>query len=466
MYQITEFFIFRPIFVIELLVGELLFACHLPKKRYFWLRFVGLVLVLIGISCAIPQLYYSSGFNLFYYSSYFFLIFFLSLFGLKWCLNTSFRNCLFAALAGYTVQHFSSVLFQFFSAATGINGKLEFDIYGSGPLNLYIIANNLAPFFLFVFSYVAIFLVLYFLAYLYFSSLVKKLDFSCFNKPLSIGLAALVLFSCIVATGVVTYCFPGLDNRLLISLLDGYNLLCCLLSFVLFVEMPRRQALDGDLKMAEQLRIKEKERYEMSEENINQINIRCHDLKKSLSALTEGRGLDPESVADIEKRIVLYDDSIITKNGAINVVLAEKAMIAEKNGITLSCIIDGEALSFMKDSDVYFLFTNIIDNAIEAVLKLPENKRSIGLNVKRQDDFVMIRSYNWYAGDIVMKEGLPATTKKDKTSHGFGLASITNTSERYGGSVKIKTNDGVFELNIIFPVSAANKSVESVSTPK
>ncbi len=78
----------------------------------------------------------------------------------------------------------------------------------------------------------------------------------------------------------------------------------------------------------------------------------------------------------------------------------------------------------------------------------------------------MIRSYNWYAGDIVMKEGLPATTKKDKTSHGFGLASITNTSERYGGSVKIKTNDGVFELNIIFPVSAANKSVESVSTPK
>lgn len=454
MYDITQFFLFRPVFVLELLIGELLFACQLPRRRYFWLRLLAMALFLIGLSCAIPQIYINPGFNLFYYSSYFFLIFVLSLLGLRYfCLKASFRDCLFAAVAGYSVQHFSSELFMLISNATGLNGQLDFNIYGSGPLDLKVIASNLAPFFFYVFIYVLLFSLVYFFAFLYFGHLLKRIDFSSFHNPMTVSLAALVLLFSIVASGVVTYCFPNLKDRFLLSLLDSYNLVCCLLAFILFVELPHRQALALDLQRTEQLREKEKERYKMSEENVEQINIRCHDLKKSLQALTAGRGLDQGSVEDIEKQINIYDDSIVTKNAAINVVLAEKALFAEKNHIKLSFIIDGSAMDFMKESDVYFLFSNIMDNAIEAVMKGPESQRSIGLTLKRQGGFVVLHSYNWFVGGLTFKDGLPETTKGDKGSHGFGLKSIKSIIERYGGSLNVKASEGIFELNALFSPS-------------
>ena len=40
------------------------------------------------------------------------------------------------------------------------------------------------------------------------------------------------------------------------------------------------------------------------------------------------------------------------------------------SSLGLDCTIDGELLSFMKKSDVYALFGNAIDNAIEAVDKI------------------------------------------------------------------------------------------------
>lgn len=33
---------------------------------------------------------------------------------------------------------------------------------------------------------------------------------------------------------------------------------------------------------------------------------------------------------------------------------------------------DGKAIAFMEETDIYILFGNMLDNALEAVLKLPE----------------------------------------------------------------------------------------------
>ena len=43
---------------------------------------------------------------------------------------------------------------------------------------------------------------------------------------------------------------------------------------------------------------------------------------------------------------------------------------------------DGKLISFMKDEDVYSLFYNLLDNAVEALLEAPEDKRTMGLRKK------------------------------------------------------------------------------------
>ncbi len=69
----------------------------------------------------------------------------------------------------------------------------------------------------------------------------------------------------------------------------------------------------------------------------------------------------------------------------------EKFMQCENKKIRLDCMIDGELLSFMKKSDVYSLFGNAIDNAIEAVDKInDEEKRCINIRLTKSHDIFLL----------------------------------------------------------------------------
>ena len=102
--------------------------------------------------------------------------------------------------------------------------------------------------------------------------------------------------------------------------------------------------------------------------------------------------------------------------------------------------------------DVSVLFGNALDNAIEAVSRIPEpEQRLIDLSVSRQRGFVWIRVLNRFTGKLRMRNGMPVTTKTDARSHGYGVKSIVATAEKYGGSVTMEARDGRFELRILLP---------------
>ena len=118
---------------------------------------------------------------------------------------------------------------------------------------------------------------------------------------------------------------------------------------------------------------------------------------------------------------------------------------------------DGSRLGFMNEAELYSLFGNAIDNAITAVRKVEdESRRYIGLNVSQLKGFVKVNIHNYYEGELnFSEEGLPLTTKADKENHGFGMKSIRYIVEKYGGTVSVKTEKGVFNLNILFPAAMA-----------
>ena len=80
--------------------------------------------------------------------------------------------------------------------------------------------------------------------------------------------------------------------------------------------------------------------------------------------------------------IDIYDSMLKTGNEALDVIFAEKSLLCRKNDIKLNCIIDGAKLSFMETADIYVLFGNLMDNAMEAVEKLSDvDKRIVSVNV-------------------------------------------------------------------------------------
>lgn len=66
--------------------------------------------------------------------------------------------------------------------------------------------------------------------------------------------------------------------------------------------------------------------------------------------------------------------------------------------------------------------------------------------------FAVVNVYNGYEGSLEYEDGLPKTTKADRTAHGYGMKSIRCVVEEYGGEMTISADGGIFDVNIAIPV--------------
>ena len=132
----------------------------------------------------------------------------------------------------------------------------------------------------------------------------------------------------------------------------------------------------------------------------------------------------------------------------------QEALKCSQNKIELSAVVNCGLLRFMKSVDLYTMVSNILDNAIEANLRIAEEgRRAIHLSLHEKKGLVILQCENPYDGEVTLRDGLPVTTKEDKTSHGFGARSIASTAEKYGGVLRVSTDGGMFVLRIAFPVA-------------
>ena len=226
------------------------------------------------------------------------------------------------------------------------------------------------------------------------------------------------------------------------------SLLCVLILFVEFYQIKYRNAAT-ESRILGAIVNQERETYEQERAAVDIINIKCHDLKHQLKTL-KGR-LGKEEFDELRTAIYAYDSVFMTGNSALDALLYMKCMDCESRNISITCLADGKALSFMTESEVFSLFGNILDNAIEACDKVTdEEQRIITLNVYTQDGIVNIDSSNYFSGTIEFRNGLPVTTKEDKNFHGYGMSSVSRIVEKYDGSLEVKVNGNIFTLGISF----------------
>lgn len=228
------------------------------------------------------------------------------------------------------------------------------------------------------------------------------------------------------------------------------NILISLLLLFCQFAMVRENRMRAQLQVESLLREQAKAQYRISKENIDAISIKCHDLKHQLLAVKNV--IDPQEYDEIMEMINSYGAEIQTNNEVLDVVFQEKNFQCRKLGIQFTCIIDGKALDFIGTTDLYVLFGNLIDNAIEAVSKLPENEiKNIQVNVRRDRGFVIVTIENSYTGELAWSEGRLITSKSDKRNHGYGIRSIEKIVHKYNGRYSISTEDHIFSMNIVFP---------------
>ena len=206
-------------------------------------------------------------------------------------------------------------------------------------------------------------------------------------------------------------------------------------------------------EIIEQLLASEQKKQQMTAENIELINRKCHDLKHQIHALRHISSEEERNdyIKQVEKAVLFYESAVKTGNETLDLILMEKQLYCKEHGITLTSICDGSKLSFLSTPDLYALFGNALENAIESVSgEAPEN-RIISFRSAARGGFLSIHFENYLGHALNMRDGLPLTTKDDESYHGFGMLSIRHIVEKYGGTMSIRTDQQRFRMDILLP---------------
>lgn len=195
--------------------------------------------------------------------------------------------------------------------------------------------------------------------------------------------------------------------------------------------------------------------YEDKLKDEERVRAVYHDMKNHLLVLEGSQGTEAtrQMAQELRAQIADYEDYIHTGNDFLDIIIKDKAEKAREKHIDFSAAIDIGGADFIEPLDISTLFGNGIDNAIEASGKLPEEQRVIEVKAGRVNDFISIlMENNCVEGQAADKAGKHRTTKADSFLHGFGIANMEKTAEKYGGTCTTRQEDGKFTLKILIPL--------------
>lgn len=427
----------------ELGIATWMFVCHFEPRGHFKVR-IGIIVALVLFACFLTPVDTSAeNFELKLVAQ---IIGFSALLPIvvavvMFTFKANVWESLYACIMAYTMQNLA---YSLFSLSFSILGNYGFNI---GDMRLNALCSIIAMTLVYALCY---------------QLLIKKIDAQHLSaqedKRMLFVFIVVLLVTVVFDMVVKTLPILGLASTYIYALRIVHIAVCAFMLYAEY-EMLYNKRLEADTATLENLVGASERQYKMSRENIEAINIKCHDLKHQIRDLREGGAVvDRAALDEIEHAVGIYDAVIKTGNDALDTILTEKSMICEQEDITLSCIADGNALSGIAPSDLYSLFGNILDNAIEAARKIDDNdRRTIGLTVRNNLGVTIIHAENFYAGEVLMRNGLPVTTKRrsdgklDARNHGFGTQSIRLIAQRYGGNMKCNAKDGIFTLDILLP---------------
>lgn len=415
-------------FMWRFLLGMAVFCRYNIRKDKFLLRAIGCAVVLLVVSLFIPQPEIYGFIRISYGIGMHVAEFVLVIAAGYICFKTSVRHLLLNGFASIIVLNLCNYFFGLFALA-GIHSSYM---------------DIIARIFL-----VVLYVIIYFVrSYLH----VKNKTLLKNNKVLVVCVSGFLIIA-LCGTGI-NVGFGGFeqDVGIMIFINFAYTIFefLCLCLVAIFI---REEKLLDENTVLNEFLDNERKQYELIKDDILNINIKCHDLKHIVKNLRKSGGVNTEVLEEIEDSVNMYNAIVRTGNDAMDVVLTEHSLYCAKNGITVSCMADGEALNFMNATDIYILFGNVMENAIDAVSKIEDkDKRDITLSVSHDTGVIRIREKNYRPQcEIKLVNGLPVTTKNDLLNHGFGTKSIKMITEKYEGVVKANLTEEFFILNIVIP---------------
>lgn len=152
----------------------------------------------------------------------------------------------------------------------------------------------------------------------------------------------------------------------------------------------------------------------------------------------------------LDEDLTTVDTVIKTGNAMTDAILNSKISLAKSKGIPVEADAHIPVKLRSSEIDLCCILGNLFDNAIEASMKLPEDKRKIRVYMDMKGTQLYISFTNFTAGKKLKKTAGRYTSTKGE-GHGFGLQRIDAIVERLDGYISRNSEDGAFTTEILLP---------------
>ena len=410
-------YVYHLSYILQVLVLSVFWLWRLKRRKYFVLRLVGSLIVLAGVTALISYLEsLLPPDNGFVFSLPY--VFIMVLFGVAYgvCFEISVDRVMLLLLLPTTAQLCGSAISTFLAHYIAVDWYVR-DIIAT-----------------------AVMCILSFIL----SQIYKEVRF---HDPVICRIALISSYCVVVLIFALNSFSQHIEDDFTRQIvISGYRFLMSVFIYFLVFALLTLGGVRYEKSIMEVLLQKEKKQHSLTRELTELIDIKYHDLKH-----LHDSGAAREFLEQDKKLIDIYGLLVDCGNDALNTILTEKNVVCKNNGIILTLLVDGSAIEFMQPTDIYVLFGNALDNAIECLLKLPEDLRHIKLCVNSVNDMVSIICENACPDKIKFEGGLPKTTKSDKVNHGFGTKSIANICKKYGAEYRMASDGETFTLSVLMP---------------
>ena len=153
---------------------------------------------------------------------------------------------------------------------------------------------------------------------------------------------------------------------------------------------------------------------------------------------------------ELDTDLNTMDTVVKTGNPMADAILNSKISLARSRNIPTQVDAHIPVKLKMSELDLCCIIGNLFDNAMEASMALPEEKRMIRVYMDMKGTQLYISFTNFTAAKKLSKVGKGFKTSKGE-GHGFGLVRVDDIVSRYDGYLSRNSEDGAFTTEILIP---------------
>ena len=247
-------------------------------------------------------------------------------------------------------------------------------------------------------------------------------------------------------TGRVLQCYIVLSFVLLIILL---------LFYVMFLMMAVSLNRNARLQQENHLLSLQQERYKNLCTAIEEARQARHDIRHhfvQLSSLAEQGDMEKikKYLSTVTGKISDYNLHFC-ENQAVDSVFGYYSTLAQRENIPFHALVSLPADLSIDEINLCLVFSNLLENAIQASVKTAPARRKINVEVyPHHNHLLLIHVENTFDGKIQQKNNIFQSSKR--SGNGIGIESVRHITDKNGGACDFTYEDGIFSAKIMLRI--------------